>query len=263
MKVFARIVLGIILAFPAAAVASSGGTSTPESKVTAPLQVDKQAQDTKPQLLLAYQPIYPREHLLAGKPGSASVVFTINSAGRVVSPHLEEASHPLFGKAVMSVIPYWEYLPAKRFGTVSPVKVRQKFTFKPSVDSYFSAEFYDLAKRPIPVLPIVGPRPLYPATLRGKNLRGYADVILTVNPLGKVTQSRLGDFTHKDFGQPALDAAGQWEFRPFDPSLRYEQETGTKPVFLTPNYGSYQVKLTLLFHPESSNRPPFDLRRVQ
>lgn len=221
-----------------------------------------QVQDEQPKLLLAYQPNYPRDLLLEGKSGTVTVTFTVNSLGRVDSPHLEEASHPAFGKAVLSCILYWEYQPARRKGAASPIKVRQKFTFKPSVDSYYSAEFYELAKRPIPVLPIVGPRPVYPESQRRNGLIGYADVILTVNPLGKVTQTQLAEYNHKDFGQPALDAAGQWEFRPFDPTLRYEQTTGTKPVFLSPNYGKYQVKLTLLFHPGSSNKPPLDLRRV-
>jgi len=235
----------------------------PPVNAAPPGPANAQVQDSQPKLLLAYQPNYPRDLLLAGKSGSATVVFTVNSLGRVVSPRLEEASHPAFGKAVLSCILYWEYQPGKRLGKLAASKVRQKFTFKPSADSYFSAEFYDLAKRPIPVLPIVGPRPIYPESLRREGLKGYADVIMTVSPLGKVTQTRLGEYNHKDFGQPALEAAGRWEFRPFDPTLRYEQETGTKPVFLGPNYGNYQVKLTLLFHPESSNKAPLDLRRVQ
>lgn len=217
--------------------------------------------DAPPSLKLSYQPIYPREQLLAGQPGTVSVAFTVNSLGRVVSPRLENASAPAFGEAVLACLPYWEFEPARRAGLPAPASLRQKISFKPSVDSFFSIQPYDVEQRPIPILPIVGPRPVYPESLRSKNLKGFADVVITVDAKGQVTQTRLGEYNHKDFGQPALDAAGKWRFRPFDPKLLYEQEKGTKPLFLEPAYGNYQLVLTLLFHPGAKGQP-FDLRRV-
>jgi TonB family protein len=220
----------------------------------------KETKPRKPEVQVYHHPLYPRDLLLQKISGSATVVFVVNSRGLVESPVLEKASHRLFGAAALAAVAHWKYVPRLRDDRYVAAKVRQKFLFRPTTDSYFSLELYDPTLKPVPLLPLVGPRAKYPEALKSRQIKGHADVILTISPAGKVTQAKLEKSTDPAFGAPAVEAARQWQFSPFDPNAKHLKEKGTRPLYLHPDYGSYQARLTLLFDPASSNRPPLDMK---
>jgi TonB family protein len=63
-------------------------------------------------------------------------------------------------------------------------------------------------------LPLIGPEPEYPESLRSRGLRGEAVVRMKVNQSGAVLDPTISEATAPEFGAPALAAARQWRFLP-------------------------------------------------
>jgi TonB family protein len=216
-----------------------------------------------PEVLLRYEPVYPRAFLIDGREGSATVVFTVLRNGRTADLRVEKESHPMFGAAAVAALTHWRFAPRIRDGKLVHARARQHFNFRPTADSFFSLEPMDPARRPLPILPLVGPRPDFPTSGEGAARRGYADVQLTVNAAGRVVRAKLLEATEARLEGPAVEAARRWEFNPIDPYKAYQEEHGVRPGAVSPDYAVRQVRLTLLYHPGSSGKPPRDLKHLE
>jgi len=64
------------------------------------------------------------------------------------------------------------------------------------------------------IQPLVGPEPVYPASLKTRRTEGEAVVRLKVTPRGAVREAELVSATMPEFGPPALAAAKEWRFLP-------------------------------------------------
>lgn len=64
------------------------------------------------------------------------------------------------------------------------------------------------------VQPLVGPEPVYPASLKARRIEGEAVVRLKVTSRGAVRDAELVSASAPEFGPPALAAAKAWRFLP-------------------------------------------------
>jgi TonB family protein len=176
-------------------------------------------------------PVYPREQWMARKPGSATVVYAIDSTGRVVEAKIITATEPAFGEALAAAIESWRFKPAaKKDGTPTPAFARLKFDFNlyqppdtPEVrlrDEFrdgeddgeqFSAKGLDAPLRPTHTEP-----PDYPiACLEQAPGGGKAVIDCFVDRDGWVRLPRIvSSEPREEFGWAAAAAAARWRFEP-------------------------------------------------
>lgn len=173
---------------------------------------------------VAYQkiyPIYPRQELLNGNEGWAAVYVNLNAEGGLKKVFLKGASNAAFGSAALQAIQEWKFNPRVLDGKPAASKLVQSFRFAMSEDTFFSIEPFETSQSGDPgdisighPIPLRGPRPAYPESLRAERVRGHADIIITVNAKGKVAEAKLENATHVLFGESSLITAQDWEFRP-------------------------------------------------
>ena len=179
-----------------------------------------QLENIPPKVYQSAYPIYPREHLLSGKGGKVTVQIKIDRHGKVVGGAIKEATDPLFKQAVMQAIQVWEFNPCIRDGKPAPSKVLQTFSFQANRHSYFSIQPLKPDPNAPHPYPTSNPRPTYPESLKRDKTQGYADIIVTVNKEGKVTDAKIEKATHVLFGEYALATANKWSFKPSKENLR-------------------------------------------
>lgn len=86
---------------------------------------------TPPRLLEGGIPVYPSGLRSAGIEGSASILFKLDTSGRVVEPRVEQATHDAFGRAALEAVQDWRFAPAERDGVpVAIESARQVFPFQ-------------------------------------------------------------------------------------------------------------------------------------
>lgn len=61
-------------------------------------------------------PAYPAELARQEIPGRVVLVFVVGQSGRPENVRIEYASHPLFARAVLAVVPEWRFEPARDAG---------------------------------------------------------------------------------------------------------------------------------------------------
>jgi periplasmic protein TonB len=61
-------------------------------------------------------PAYPTELARQEISGRVVLVFVVGQSGRPENVRIESASHPLFAKAVLAVVPEWRFEPARDAG---------------------------------------------------------------------------------------------------------------------------------------------------
>lgn len=87
--------------------------------------------DQKPRAVFQAAPLYPAS--LRGKKveGVATVIFIVDSAGKVTSPRVEQSTHPAFGKPAVDAVKQWKFEPAVRGGQRVGCKMRVDIRFQP------------------------------------------------------------------------------------------------------------------------------------
>jgi TonB family protein len=207
--------------------------------------------DLPPEAGLYYFPNYPREYLIEGIRGAVEARYLVDASGRVETVRILAASQPAFAESVKTALADWRFWPAEKEGKPTASWLQQKFLFQPTRQSYYSVEPVSSALRERRPIPWTGYRPVYPQALKADRVIGHADVIITVRADGRVKKTELESATHPDFRQPALHAASQWKFYPVDPNKLYMEEHGKRPAYLSPDYGTVNLRLTFLFHPDA------------
>ena len=85
--------------------------------------------DQKPRVLFQRPPRYPPELREQGRQGTVTLLFTVNTDGRVVDPKIERSTDPAFEKPALDAVRQWRFEPGQRKGEKVPFKMRIPITF--------------------------------------------------------------------------------------------------------------------------------------
>ncbi len=86
--------------------------------------------DQKPRPILQGAPLYPAE--MRGKKIEAgvTVIFVVDSSGRVSNPRIEKSTHPAFEKPALDAVKQWKFEPAVKAGQRVGCKLRVPIRFQ-------------------------------------------------------------------------------------------------------------------------------------
>lgn len=184
--------------------------------------VDPERFREPPRPVVLPEPVYPRERLLAGEGGSATVEFTVTDRGGTADVLLRAASQPEFGAALVAVVEAWGFDPALAGEERTTAKLVVKQDFVPPVAGILQRLV--LAVQPggagvggaggldQPLRPIWRTRPVYPRGLLTEKPGGRAMVEFIIDRDGRARLPRIVSATRDEFGWAAATAISQWVF---------------------------------------------------
>jgi TonB family protein len=186
--------------------------------------VTKEGYQQLPQPQVLGAPVYPREQLLAGETGAATVEFTVSDRGGTENARLVFATRPEFGAALLAAVESWVFNPAQNEGRLVPANLRVIHEFAPPL----SGPVAGLLPAMRPGGPGIGGAggldrrlsplwrgfPVYPQRLRAERPAGRAVIEFIVDREGRARLPRVVSATHDAFGWAAAAAISQWVFEP-------------------------------------------------
>lgn len=195
----------------------------PNPKLPASLQYDK-----PPVVKLVTPVIYPRQLLLDGVAGSATVTVTMDSKGMVRGVDVLEATHPDFGAATKAMMQTWEFFPAMKDEEAIPniFVYTQKFSRKlheAGFDKHARNVLYELSSRNSDIVETSAldtrpkalyqpssfdPQPLKPGTSQAESVV----IEFFIDPEGAVQLPRIVSATDMERGWAAATAVKRWLF---------------------------------------------------
>jgi TonB family protein len=200
---------------------------------------DIESLDQKPEILVAVDPVYPYDLLLAGTEGEAVADFLIQADGRVDGVTVREATRPEFGRALTAALECWVFRPAHKDGGNVPVPAakRQKFSLadadgtRPAatrlIERLRSNDTEGMGARGLDkrLNPRYRDPPAYPAKLLGDKMTGEAEIAFIIDREGRGRVARIVSATQEEFGWAAATAVERWVF---DPPKRGGQPTDVR-----------------------------------
>ena len=195
----------------------------PNPKLPASLQYDK-----PPVVKLVTPVIYPRQLLLDGVAGSATVTVTMDSKGMVREVDVLEATHPDFGAVTKAMMQTWEFFPAMKDEEAIPniFVYTQKFSRKlheAGFDKHARNVLYELGSKNSDIVEMSAldtrpkalyqpssfdPQPLKPGTSQAESVV----VEFFIDPEGAVQLPRIVSATDMERGWAAATAVKRWLF---------------------------------------------------
>jgi TonB family protein len=182
--------------------------------------------ETNPQVepvpFVLIEPVYPREHLLAGEEGTATAEFTVDGKGNTTEVTLVSASAPEYGAALVAAVEAWGFKPASTDGNQVPARLRVVHGFVPPT-SGSNARLVE-AIRPggagvggasgldQKLKPLWRGFPVYPAAFKDAPVVGSAEIEFIIDQDGRARLPRVRKATHEEFGWAAATAISQWVF---------------------------------------------------
>ena len=88
--------------------------------------------DQKPRAVFQAAPLYPSEMRGKKLEGVVTIIFVVDSNGRVSNPRIEKSTHPAFEKPTLDAIRQWKFEPAVKGGQRVGCKMRIPIRFQPS-----------------------------------------------------------------------------------------------------------------------------------
>ncbi|HEV8112954.1 MAG TPA: TonB family protein [Planctomycetota bacterium] len=88
--------------------------------------------DQKPRPIFQTAPVYPSEMRGKSLEGVVTVIFVVDSGGKVSGPRVEKSSHPEFDKPALDAVKQWKFEPAVKGGQRVACKMRVPIRFQPS-----------------------------------------------------------------------------------------------------------------------------------
>jgi len=85
--------------------------------------------DQKPRVLFQRPPRYPPELRAQGRQGTVTVLFTVDTDGRVVDPKVERSTDPAFEQPALDAVRQWRFEPGTRKGDKVSFRMRIPITF--------------------------------------------------------------------------------------------------------------------------------------
>ena len=200
--------------------------------------------EVEPTPFVLIEPVYPREHLLAGEEGTATAEFTVGPKGNTTEVTIISASAPEYGAALLAAVQAWGFKPASTDGASVPIRLQVIYGFVPPS----SGNALRLAEALRPggagvggasgldqkLKPLWRGFPVYPAALFAEQLKGSAEIEFIIDRDGRARLPRVKSATREEFGWAAATAISQWVFD--RPTRKGEPVdlTVTIPVNFTP-----------------------------
>jgi TonB family protein len=173
-------------------------------------------------------PVWPRELLLKGEGGSATVSFTVEGSGTVTNVKVVEATRPEFGQALVAAMEQWSFDPAMADGKTVAVPLIKRAEFKavPLAENETSSDPVTRLARleraglirggaglDGKLTPIYRIAPIYPAALHDARPSGQAVIEFIVDRDGRARLPLIVSATHEEFGWAAATSIAQWVFK--------------------------------------------------
>ena len=184
--------------------------------------VDSDKYGQLPRAIVFPEPIYPRERLLTGEAGSATVEFTVTERGATKDVLLKEASQPEFGAALIAAVEAWAFEPALLTSQPAAAQLVVAYKFSPPTAGVVNR--LTLALQPggagvggsggldEHLRPIWRIQPAYPQALLGEKLAGQTVIEFIVDHDGRARLPRVVSASQPEFGWAAATAISQWVF---------------------------------------------------
>ena len=87
--------------------------------------------DQKPRAVFQPTPVYPSELRTRRLEGVATIIFLVDTAGKVANPRIEKSTHPAFEKPAIDAVKKWKFEPAIKGGERVACKMRVPIRFQP------------------------------------------------------------------------------------------------------------------------------------
>ena len=162
--------------------------------------------------------VYPKNLLKVGNGGRANVKVVINKQGEVAKVVVLESIHPDLERVVVQNILATKFKPIKE-----EVEIPYDFMIERLKENNGDAPFKishasnDLSEKfqfdVAPQIKIVVPA-VYPLELLKKNQTGKANIMVIVDPNGRVVESKILSLTQPEFGLSAQASFSSWVFDP-------------------------------------------------
>jgi TonB family protein len=177
------------------------------------------SQHNNPGRLIAWEyPVYAAEPNADWTEERVRLAFVVDATGTVGEITVLSGPDRFRGPAVAAV-KQWKFTPA--IVDDRPVAAARELSlpFKPTGtppksirEDYFMTQVHE----PDPVAPgdPFNPEPQYPRFLESRRLSGEVELLLGINPEGRVDGVQVIRATHPDFLSAALDTVAAWECRP-------------------------------------------------
>jgi TonB family protein len=187
-------------------------------------------------------PAYPYERLLAQEAGDATVRFTLDGNGSVISTELVEATHPDFGGALIAAVESWTFSPAA--ATEQPVR-EYRHDFALSITPYAARRLIDLVREQksvsrsgagLDAKPKMLARPAlaYPTALFSEKISGSAKVEFVIDRVGLAQVPRVVSATRPEFGWAAATLVNGMRFEPLTRSGKPTELRVELPITFEP-----------------------------
>jgi TonB family protein len=88
--------------------------------------------DQKPRAIFQSTPLYPAEMRGKKLEGVVTVIFVVDSSGKVANPRVERSTHPAFEKPALDAVKQWKFEPGVKGGKRVGCKMRVPIRFQPS-----------------------------------------------------------------------------------------------------------------------------------
>ncbi len=187
-------------------------------------RVNLSSDEAMPMPFVLVDPVFPREHFLAGESGEAIVEFSLTEKGRTTAVTVVSASAPEYGAALLAAVQAWGFKPASIDGGFGADRLRVTYAFSPPSGGVVvrlaaslrpgGAGIGGPAGLDQKLKPMWRGFPVYPAALREEQLKGTAEIEFIIDHDGRVRLPRVVSATRDEFGWAAATAISQWVFEP-------------------------------------------------
>lgn len=179
-----------------------------------------EAKGSKLEPLVIPKMVYPKNLLKVGNGGRANVKVLINKQGEVAKVVVLESIHPDLERVVVQNILATKFKPIKE---EVEIEIPYDFMIERLKENNGDAPFKisrasnDLSEKfqfdVAPQIKIVVPA-VYPLDLLKKNQTGKANIMVIVDPNGRVVESKILSSTQPEFGLSAQASFSSWVFDP-------------------------------------------------
>lgn len=189
-------------------------------------RVDKNnaAFDVAPRAIDTVEPLYPLALERFGITGDVTLEVVVGVDGRVKSAMIVESDNPGFEESALEAVLEWRFKPALKFGKPLQATTRVPIYFEME-DLTRRTAFqvggrFDPKKLPAgmkfdtpPELKSVA-LPVYPYALRRDKVTGKVRVAIAIDATGAVTEVKIMEATHPEFGLALQAAVEGFRFHP-------------------------------------------------
>jgi len=193
---------------------------------------------TPPKPISRERPIYPPGMRRSGLQGEVTVGFTVDAQGGVINAAVVRSNNPGFDDAALECVRKWKFQPGTRDGKPVETSMQLPIIFSLTIDGTpgrEAAQVKPASKEAQEKLPPqyrydIEPHvraivlPVYPYPLLREKVKGRARIAALVDARGRVTQIKVLEATHPEFGHALAAAFGEYVF---DPAIRDGQPTAT------------------------------------